>query len=304
MGQGSQRLALLVAVAVSLAAGSAAAFCRTTTCDGDPRATCHVDAEGCATDGVPLYWPTRCLSFGVQQDGSSKRHISYDTFDAIVQIAFRQWLAVDCGGRKHPSFSMWDMGDDYGPIVCSQPEYNRTAPNASVWMLRDSDWPHPSPGSTLALTTLTFQAATGHILDADVEINSFGVSLTTSDDAIEVDLQSIVTHEAGHFLGLSHSIDQTATMYGSYDASNRSARSLASDDAAGICAAYPPDRAAPSCEGPEPSHGFSRYCGGGVGAAGCAVVRAPSAQPRPGLLVALGLVWASLRVCRARARPI
>jgi hypothetical protein len=72
----------------------------------------------------------------------------------------------------------------------------------------------------------------------------------------------VLTHEAGHFLGLSHSIDNSATMKPVYDPvrDGESFRSLAPDDVAGICAIYPPDRKA-STDSCDNRHGFSPQCG-------------------------------------------
>ena len=61
-------------------------------------------------------------------------------------------------------------------------------------------------------TTLSIDTVSGQILDADVEIDAFDPGqngmppITTSDSNVGYDLESIVTHEAGHFLGLAHSI--------------------------------------------------------------------------------------------------
>ena len=291
--------------AVLLAAGPAAAFCKATTCDAARSDSCATDANGCVTTGATLSWPTRCVSFGVQQDGSAKRGISYENFDAIVRKAIQQWLAVDCGGGQHPSISLWDMGDTDGAVVCNKPEFNQTAPNANAWILRDGDWPYHDAGSAFAHTSLTHEASTGHILDADVEINSSGVSLTTDDLAIAADLQSIATHEAGHFLGLSNSSDPEATMSGSYSPASRSARSLSADDKAAICSLYPPDRDAPACSDPSPNHGFSRYCAGATHPSGCSLT-APSSDRsgNPEALAVLGLCASRMLRRRAtRVRP-
>lgn len=275
-----------------------------TTCDAGG-APCSADDRGCATTGKPLYWPSRCLSFGVQQDGSPKRHLSAQELDTAVSAAFEQWLGADCGGRP-PSFRIWDFGRAYGPMVCDRPEFNRDAPNANVWMFRDGDWPYTSPGSSLALTTLTFETDTGRILDADVEVNSFGVEIASSAGTVGSDLQAIVTHEAGHFLGLGHSEDRTATMYGSYAADQLSTRSLSADDAAAICAAYPPVRDAPTCDQAEPPHGFSRYCGpAAADGGGCALTPSSGNRSRhAGLDLAVGLLAAAaLRRARRDVTP-
>jgi hypothetical protein len=299
--------ATLLALALTVTSSTAGAFCRMTTCDaaGSPSTRCATDEQGCATTGKPLYWPTRCLSFGVEQHGSAKRHLSYRDLDTAVGAAFGQWLAADCAGQP-PSFRVWDFGRAYGPMVCDAPEFNRDAPNANVWMFRDRDWPYTAPAAALALTTLTFESDTGRILDADVEINSFGVEITLSPQGAGDDLQSIVTHEAGHFLGLGPSEDPTATMYGSYPADQLTARSLSSDDVSAVCAAYPPTRSAPSCDQAEPVHGFSRYCAPPAPARGGCTLAPGAARPTriPAATLAVGalVVIAGTRRARRAAR--
>jgi hypothetical protein len=266
------RLALALAragagVVTLLVATSAGAFCRTTTCN-PKQEHCAIEG-GCNMSGQPLFWQEKCLSFGTQKDGSHRRTsfepngISYEVADRVFQLAFAAWTSANCGGRS-PSFKVWDLG----PIECGQPEFNDLLPNANVWMFRDNDWPYKNQLDTLALTTVMFERSTGAILDADVEINSFSPlqALSTSDLPAEVgqDLQAIATHEAGHFLGLSHSKVATATMNANYRSGDLDYRSLDKDDIAGICEIYSPDREAPDCTGPHPPHGFSRYCGGGA----------------------------------------
>ena len=288
------RLALLL---VLFAARPAAAFCRQTTCDGQ-KGPCPSDGQGCAT-GTPLRWPERCLSFSVQQEGSQRRKIDYDTLDTIVRTSIRQWLAADCGGGRHPALTIWDTGDTYGAAVCKLPEYNKDGPNANVWTLHDESWPYHDPGSTFAHTTLHYDSTTGAIRDADVEINSFGVPLTTSNDDIMDDLQSIATHEAGHFFGLADSPVPDATMYAGYSPESRAARSLSPDDIAGICALYPPETEASECKDPTPVHGFSLYCGATSRESGCSV--SSGSAPR-GRSLAPALVAAFALIVRRRAR--
>ena len=296
-------LALLVPGVALFFAPPARAYCRATTCGAVSSAACPLDANGCATAGTPLSWSTACLSFAVDQAGSPKRGISYDVFDGVVRLALQQWLAVDCGGGRHPSIALWDAADFAGSLVCSKAEYNQAAPNANAWILRDDAWPYTDTGSEFAHTTVTFDAASGRILDADVEINSHGVELTTSDDVIVADLQSIATHEAGHFLGLADSADPDATMSRAYSPASRKARSLSSDDKAAICALYPPDRDVPACSDPSPNHGYSRYCAGATSPPGCALTRAASPPSSSALLAATGaLFWASHRRRATRHR--
>ena len=249
----------LALVSVTLTVRQADAFCRTTTCDPrDPAQHCEWDTTCnlCEVSGIPLSWPTDCVSYGVQQDGSVKLGISYDTAKQIFDKAFISWLSADCGGGQTPAIDI----SPFPPIVCGQAEYNQSAGNANVWIFRDDAWPYPDGvDSTIALTTITYNTENGQIYDADVEINSFSTAITTTDLNVKFDLQSVATHEAGHFLGLSHSCMAGATMTGSYNGGNVLLRTLETDDIAGICAAYPPGRVATNNDC-QPRHGFSREC--------------------------------------------
>jgi hypothetical protein len=304
------RAAALGAVLSSLFVHDARAFCIATTCDSRKQGACPHVVNGCIVDGARLHWESRCLSFGVQRDGSPLHHITFDMADAIIQTAFEQWLDADCGAGTHPSFRMWDLGKPYGGIICDKPEFNSIKPNANVWMFRDDKWPYEGADSTLALTSTIFERSSGALLDADVEINSKGNSITTTSISsdVERDLQAIVTHEAGHFLGLGHSQDTKATMYARYSPGDLNYRSLTKDDQAGICAIYPPDRDLSQCTAPSPAHGFSLYCGGGeddgtASVTGCSL---PSQRTTPaigGLMVVAAVGSAALRRRRKRRTP-
>jgi MYXO-CTERM domain-containing protein len=296
--------------AVSLHASTASAYCRTTTCDVDNAAgDCSWDADKCATSGAPLYWPDSCGWFGIQKDGSPKRHISYETFHSTVVNAFGKWAKANCGGGAVPSFALEDTDELYGPVECAKHEFNKHAANASTWMFLDDGWPYVGATTTIALTTLSVDIKTGRILDADVEINSFGTNITTSDVNVGADLDSIVTHESGHFLGLAHSAVGMSTMFPNYP--GIAIRSLHPDDEEGICAAYPPSKP-PVCGQPEPLYGFSKECGGANPVTqpepsgsdktnGCAVaLGAPSGAPTT--LIGLALV-SGLAARRRRRLP-
>jgi hypothetical protein len=282
-------------------AGSASAYCRTTTCDSE-----KMECPPCAAPGLPLYWRSSCVSFGVQQDGSPLRGITYDETHAIVAEAFQKWKSAQCAGGT-PSFEMADLG----AISCGEPQYNQIAPNANVWMFRDDEWPYEDPDATdavrtskLAVTAVTFFPATGEIYDADVEINSKNLELTMSDENVEYDLESIVTHEAGHFLGLDHSLDGSSTMYDFYNPGDVGMRTLTPDDEAGICAAFPPNdtKASSSCT---PRHGFSSQCevdDFGGGCCSTAPGRPTPADARAHWLAALVAGLVGVVVARRRGR--
>jgi hypothetical protein len=241
------------AVGASLwfSAVDARAYCPTRTCNPLTQ-VCDVDANGCVTTGTPIFWATSCVSFGVAEPASTK--VSYADAQAVITAAYQRWISVDCGG-SYPSIDIVDKG----AVTCGFSEYNTDAGNANVWSFRDDGWDHAdSVDGTLALTFVTYDLNTGEIYDADVEINSFANNLTVGDTNVGDDLDTIVTHEIGHFLGLSHTNVAGATMSATYVSGDTSLRTLEADDIVAMCATYPPGRQAqdnaPACD---PRHGLT-----------------------------------------------
>lgn len=257
--------ALALAFGTGLWAGPAAAYCRTTTCDPvvDERGCAPVG--GCPTLGEPLFWPDACVTYAVQRTGSPLRDISAFQLDQAMRAAFSAWLGTDCPQDGTPSIGVISLGG----ASCDQVEFNPPelgragAPNANLVMFRDDRWPYPDERFVIARTSITFDPNTGAIFDADIEINSFDNEFSTTDTDATTDLQAVLTHEVGHFLGLDHSTFANATMQANYDLSNLGARTLSTDDVAGICSVYAPldtpDSSCPANTGPH--HGFSRECG-------------------------------------------
>lgn len=273
------------------------AYCLTHGCNVQTQ-ECKQDKHGCVLEGPLLHWKSGCVSFDVQRDGSPLRGITYDAAHETVIQAFQQWLNADCGG-KGPGIQI----SDFGPVQCHKPEYNQDAPNANVIMFRDQDWPYDNASDTLALTTLIFDPESGEIFDADIEVNTFQNQMTTGDvGQHDVDLHSVLTHEVGHFLGLSHSDVALSTMESSYSPGLVEMATIEYDDQKGICLALPPERAVSgrSCE---PRHGFSTECA--LPATNCALPHG-SAGGWGSALVALASLSSRLlrkRLRRAARRP-
>ena len=283
----------LLALAVALTSSTASAFCRTRTCDlGDPAQDCQI-VDGCMMNGLPLFWPSACVSFGVQKDGSALQAISYEQANQVAIDSFLQWRNAACPEGGNPTIDV----ADFGKISCHHPEYNQEAPNANVIMFRD-DWPYTEEdlvqGDTLALTTVTFNVETGEIYDADIEVNSQGTDSLVANSAQvgadDIDLHSVLTHEIGHFLGLSHSRAPGATMLPSLAPGQTSLATIEADDIRGVCEIYPQDRMATttSCV---PRHGFSTACA--MEDTGCCTIapgaRSSRTEPLALMLTALGL---------------
>lgn len=294
MKAAKRALSVALGLAVFWSAASAAAFCQTRGCNDDKQ-DCEYDENGCLLSGHLLHWGSSCISFDVQRDGSALRGISYDAAHEAIRAGFAEWLNADCGGDAHPSVKI----SDFGPVECRTAEYNQDAPNANIFMFRDDGWPYENAIDTLALTTLIFNADTGEIYDADVEVNTFESSMTIDDTTHgDIDFPSVITHEIGHFLGLSHSNSPGSTMRPSYAPGNTAMASIEQDDVDGICTALAPNRETngDSCE---PRHGFSSECA--VPDTGCQLSPAS-----PGGLgsAAVALLGLSSMLTRRRRRAV
>lgn len=251
-------IGVLISCAAVLTNSRALAFCRETTCVVSPApAGClgNLDADGCSSEGAPLYWREPCLSFSVHRSGSSRRAITADALERLVTTAFDVWSKVECSNGKTPGF----RAEVQPQAQCESVGFRHDGPNQNLWILRDEPWAYElGAESAMALTVLTVDSTSGEIYDADVELNSRDYAFTIEDDSVEVDLYSIVLHEVGHVMGIGHSEWTTSTMASGYDVGSLQARTLETDDRAAICSVMPP-RLEIACSF-EPYGGFSVDC--------------------------------------------
>lgn len=86
----------------------------------------------------------------------------------------------------------------------------------------------------LAVTTI-WHDSSGTIHGADVDIN-ISHPYSTALQATLFDLESVMTHELGHVVGLNHSSHNEATMFSSISKNEKIKRSLHQDDISGLTA--------------------------------------------------------------------
>jgi len=328
-----QRLfAFLVSVALAgsmvTSVSRADAFCRTMTgrdpsdptTKGNKCDTWNAAIEGaCCPYGKPLYWKNACVGFSLQKDASNQ--VSLNDAEQALITAFNKWTGTSCptdgSGPSRVSIDVRYLG----PVNCGTVKFNNSGPNQHVIVFRDGEWNHVDSSNTLGLTSVQYNPETGEILDADMELNTAQQTLTVRDPIPPAgyDLASIVTHEAGHFLGLAHSLDEHATMYAQYRPGSTHMRNLTPDDVSGVCGVYlpngqrgdsgdPPVQAL-ACD-PTPAGGYTLDCGGEA-SSGCSVspaaapeIGAPHDERSTGVAVAavsfaaLGIVFARRRAHR------
>ena len=289
----------------------ASAFCRTTTVALPPNY--NPASRGCFTQGLDLFWSNACVGYMINQ--SASREVPLADAKRIIDAAFETWNSVRCP-TGHP---IGVTVSDLGTAECGQVRYNGNSPNQNLIVFRDTSWPYNDPNNTLGLTTVTFDSKTGEILDADMEINSSGHNLSITDQvpASGFDLLSVVTHEAGHFLGLAHATSSTSTMFASYKPGTTALRTLTADDIAGVCAIYPDSSVrtvtpttsqsstvpAGSCD-PTPKYGLTSQCVTAPvvtdGSSRCTVTAVGAGPSRGG--IALAGIVAGVALARRRRR--
>ena len=260
MNRGARVLLRIAPLALAILWSSpASAYCRMTTDSG-----LQVGNTGCAESGQPLFWSTPCLSYAIDSRGS--QWMSFQDIEQAVDLSFQAWENADCGGSR-PNLIFQSVG----PSTCGRPEFNNAGNVNTIAFLDPWENPCADPGDlpyspfALAITIVWRDPDSGQILDADMMIND---QLTTPFNAGgpyancpdtgcpagspgspgPMDLRSIVTHEAGHFIGIGHSDVEEATMYYQTEQTSVSKRTLAQDDIDAVCAIYPPGDLDPSCD--------------------------------------------------------
>ncbi|MEM7436926.1 MAG: matrixin family metalloprotease [Myxococcota bacterium] len=295
-------LALIATVATP---SESNAFCRTTT-------TTQPDDQSCRTDGEPLEWRRRCMSYAVDVRGSQS--IEFDDALDAIDASFETWMDVTCDGQPIDL----EVARLDEPVLCQEAQFNERGPNVNtVAFLSPFESPDGIPYAPSAFAvTIVWRFDDGEIVDADMLINEDLGPYTVCPDAgctgepasnRSVDLQNIVTHEAGHFFGIAHSDVLDSTMYGQAPRGEVAKRTLDQDDIDALCTIYPPGSFGGGCDF-TPLGGLQLDCsedvagGDGGGGGGCAAAQPQRAWRGVGVLSVLFGVIVLGR--RRRRRPL
>ena len=152
------------------------------------------------TDKV-VAWPTDEVMFTVHEAipvGWDKASV-----EATVLASKAPWESLECGALTL-QFEGWTS--EGAPDLFDKQ-------NGIYWI--QEGWQFGS--SLMAITLLEFSKFTGELRDADILVNNdqkaFDIGPVCDLDSLNYDLQNILTHEFGHFVGLNHSDDSQATMW-------------------------------------------------------------------------------------------
>lgn len=269
--------AALVLAAAALAATPARAFVR--TCDASsgaclwwpsPTVPWRLDPAGqvapsCTAD---LTLAAARAAFAAWQDASTGAGRC-----TSLELPFDGYSSSTAIGRDTPGEHLVVLRGGWCSVVPPVGDACRTAGGCNT---KYNCFDDASVGDRqiLALTTVFYIPSTGRIVDADIEVVGWdgrnanaalpsppgsppdGWYFTCLDPTsastppncnaygeagcVSRDLQNVLTHEAGHFVGFAHNTsDADSTMYSTTSARDVSRRSLTRDDAAGMCDTYP-----------------------------------------------------------------
>jgi hypothetical protein len=165
--------------------------------------------------------------------------------------------------------------------------------NLLVWREELEDWPPEFSDNAIAMTTVTYDLSSFEMLDADIEFNGAHFDFGTVENGgtnFFVDLQTVITHEIGHTVGLDDLYDsqyRESTMYGvdihdSDGTATTDKRDLAQDDIDGLCYIYPANEDPDICKEPVCGldlDGASAICNGNGDSNGCQTTSTGLAQP-------------------------
>lgn len=185
-------------------------------------------AVGIVVDGAHAWAPidtsrpvwSGTVPYAMSSAGSADLGVAMS--ETLVQQGMNDWTLVSCTS----------LTATYNGRTGTQPNLSGGGDGQSVIGWIESSWPHES--GAIGVTGPRWYRS---ITESDMQLNGQHYTwITGSGSGYNVNAYSIILHEGGHYYGLGHSSDSSATMYYAY--SGGVAR-LNADDQNGICALYP-----------------------------------------------------------------
>ena len=185
------------------------------------------------TSGEPLRWWQKHLTWHL--GATNPQEFPAADLRSLLEQSLQTWLGPACNVPTSAFGGVTTDTEGTAPTTLTE-----TGDNLIVMIDSRSEWDRLGNSPTwISIAKIAHDPDTGRIIDADIEINDGVYTFSTdgSPGSNEVDFQSALTHEFGHFLGMADSPVLGATMY---SAPNQDAegRSLESDDVTGLCALY------------------------------------------------------------------
>ncbi len=214
--------------------------------------TCTNNGQACATlnggqaNGNRICTAGRCLpevrfAASIDNTGGNRlngqQQIPYSTLLTIMRRSFDRWSFTNaqCSPSIAFAFAATPFTSPSGVTAVNGLDDQ----NNVIWLTGNA-WRYST--ATLGLTTNTFYP--GELSDSDTEMNNnvtWGEGATISSG--DYDAESVLTHEAGHFIGFDHTPTTIAVMLATIS-TGEIKRNLAGPDISDVCTIYPPSSTA------------------------------------------------------------
>ncbi len=183
---------------------------------------CSGASRTISSNGTPIIWGGNSPTIILNILSNTASDLSASSFESITNSAISAWNSqsnIQISGNVNHAADVDGMNSIYFSA-------------SSAYL----------SSATIGVTTVSYSAATGQILEADIILNdayfTFTGNPSSTGDGIgsTVYLGDVVTHELGHLLGLGHSEVMNSTMF--YSAFSGQ-HSLSDEDGAAISSIYP-----------------------------------------------------------------
>lgn len=176
---------------------------------------------------APFSWASVPVTFVIQSAGSDDVPDASDA--TAIRLAAATW-------EKLPQSAI-DFTEDTAADA-TRTDFDAQDIHLVLWDESGDSGQFPPGSGIVALTPILASTSNGQIFDADIVFNG-SLPFSTRPTAGRFDVQSVATHEFGHFIGLDHGCGPFATMHSTVVAGSTSVRSLSRDEEAAAVTIYP-----------------------------------------------------------------